>query len=205
MSKKIKSNPQSVYIKKDITIKKEVILKNENLRLENSSNNEDNQKLKTERLSVFITAESILVATLVIWAQYWEDTYERYIHYCPPDHVWHVGFLISIIFISVLMSIISIILALFCFNKTPNQKLPRFFISLAATSTVCLLSVVGLSLFGLCSNLGNDKAWHPSQIVDSIYPFCSWIQIGLYIIVVIFLIIYFICLSKKTLNNIFIN
>jgi len=128
-------------------------------------------RVKSGRLSIFITAESIIVAGLLVWAQYWIDVYTRYSSYTPPDPVWHVGLVVLVIFIAVFLSLWSVALALLSFNKTSHNVLPRISVSTAVTSFISMLIVIILSLIGLISASASDQIWHASPIVTFFDPY----------------------------------
>ena len=161
--------------------------------------------LSAKRLSVFITAESIIIAALLVWAQYWTNTYDIYINSEPPELVWHIGLTVAIIFMAVFLSILSVVFALCSFNKRSHDFLPRLSVSMSFTSVVSMLIVIIMSLVGLFSAASSNQPWHASSLVTFLNPYKCAIRYIAFVGIPFLALLIHLFLSKCLVTLLFVD
>jgi hypothetical protein len=153
-----------------------------------------------ERLKTFITIQGLINAGLFIWVQYWAKTYDIYTTSNPPSPVWHVSLFISMLYISVFVSLISIIFAFLSFNKSSTSWFPRISISLFSLSFLSILAIIIASLVGIIPKAFEGATRWYAWGVSSLDPrWWTCIAYGSMFIIFILLLI-----LSKWLVNIFL-
>jgi hypothetical protein len=106
-----------------------------------------------------ITAEALIVAALLAWAQLWTRTYD--IYRAAGDPIWLVSLFLAAIYTAVLASLFSMAFAAWS-SATSAERLGRVAIGLAGFSTTITASVVAQSaLVAFLKAWAGWTEWHP--------------------------------------------
>ena len=152
-------------------------------------------KVRITKLGWLITAQSIVIAGLLVWAQYWAQTYEVYVSNRPPDPIWHVTLAIGVIYVSVLASLFSVAFAMLSFDKDINKWQPRWSVALAGFSFTLIIIIVVFSILTTFPKaMEGARRWHPLIDLNVSPLIVTWIVIT---IIVVVLIIWVWLLSPK--------
>lgn len=154
-------------------------------------------------IRTLVTAEAIIVAGLLVWAQLWTNTYDVYEKAGSP--VWCVSLYMATIYAAVLFSLLSIVLAIWSLRKKVVDWSSKLAAGFAGFSVTVTILVITSSLYSVWHKaLHGWQQWRPLWPCDCQYA-ATEVTVGATIAGVVILITWlavsWFWLANKLLEN----